>query len=182
MTLKLPRISATPPDWAKFQVWWQQVCEAIERNEAAQSALFDELETQLDSNSDAVRRLAILSSYTIPTLTLSAADAGTDVTITIAAHVRQYGDSTSIGVAGGTITGLGYSTTYAVYYDDETREDVAPVYAATTDLETAQANYESGRHYVGTVPAPAALGSPATGGAPPPGSGYTAGSGGINIS
>lgn len=181
MTLQLPRLSPIQPPWQDFQVWWQQVCEAIEANEAAQTSLFDELEAQLDASQAAIVMLAIGFSYTIPTLVLTATDAGADVTITIADHDRRYGDGEVLEITGDTLTGLSYSTNYAVYYDDVARTDPSPVFHATTNLQTAQANYIDGRHYVGTVATPAAAGAPTTGGAPPAGSGYTAGAGSISI-
>lgn len=183
MALNLPPLPEFEPSWATFQAWWQEIRAAIEENEAAQALLFDAIEETLGSGgAGVVGRLAILGSFSIPTLVLTATDAGANVTISVASHIRRYGDGTSISVSGGNLTGKSYSTKYAVYYDDDTREDTTPAYVATTDLEEAQHNYEAGRHYVGTVTTPAALGLPTTGGSPPAGSGYTAGAGAINIS
>lgn len=175
MTLQLPPLPEFQPRWEDFQAWWQQIKEAIERNEEAQQILFDELDEAIDGSNGLVGRAAILGSFSIPTMILTATDAGADVTITVASHVRRYGDTSELAVTGGSLTGKAYSTTYAIYYDDETRADAAPTFVATTDLETAQHNYVAGRHYVGTVTTPAAAGGPTTGGSPPAGSGYTAG-------
>ena len=146
---------------------------------------FAELEAQITSLSSTVsdlqatiRRDSISASFTVPTLVATAADAGSDVTITMIAHERQYGDETSVSVDGGSITGQPYSTTVAVYYDDEDREGGAVTYAATTDLKTAQNNHVAGRHYVATLTTPAAAAPPTSGGSPPPGSGYSGSGGG----
>lgn len=174
MTLQLPRrppFATTPGD---DQVWWQQVCEAIEANEGLQEAVFDELEEQLLTTRAVVARLAIGFSYTVPTLAITAADVGANVTITIAAHDRYYGDGAIIEVDAGTITGKAFSTVYGIYYDDTTREDPSPSYQATTNLQVAQANYVEGRHYVGTITTPADGAGATQAGAPPAGSGYTA--------
>lgn len=182
MPLQLPPLPEFEPTWPTFMTWWQQVKEAIERNEEAQQLLFDAIQGILgDEGTGVVGQLAILGSFSIPTLVLTASDAGADVTIAIAAHIRRYGDGTAVPVGASSLTGKAYSTTYAIYYDDETRENPAPTYVATTDLEEAQHNYEVGRHYVGTVTTPAAAGGPTTGGSPPAGSGYTAGASAVNI-
>lgn len=182
MALQLPPLPEFEPEWGTFQIWWQQVKEAIEENERGQQILFDYIQETLGEEGEGVvGRLAILGSFSIPTLVLTASDVGTDVTITIASHIRQYGDGTSISVSGGSLTGKSFSTKYAVYYDDPTREDTSPTYVATTDLEEAQHNYEVGRHYVGTVTTPADGGAATTGGSPPAGSGYTAGASAVNI-
>lgn len=112
---------------------------------------------------------SLANSY--PTgLTLSAADAGTDATITVSSHTRVYGNGTSVSVAGGTITGQPYSTTLYVYYDDPARAGGTVTYQATTsDTTAAQAG---NRHVVGQVTTPAAAGGPAPGKpVRPPGSG-----------
>ena len=182
MPLQLPPLPEFQPRWEDFQAWWQQIKEAIERNEEAQSLLFDAIDEVLgDAGTGVVGQVAIPGSFTIPTLVLTATDVGANVTIAVASHVRRYGDGTELAVTGGNLTGKSYSTTYGVYYDDETRADATPSFVATTDLETAQHNYVAGRHYVGTVTTPAAAGGPTTGGSPPAGSGYTAGAGAVNI-
>ena len=118
------------------------------------------------------RQAAIHGSYTVPGLACTASDAGSNVTVTVAAHSRRYGDETSLSISTGTITGLTYSTAYAVYYDDKTRKLNNPTFIATTNLSIAQNNYIEGRHLVGTFTTPAALGVATKGGVVPPGSGY----------
>ncbi len=167
MTDRLPRLGSTQPPWGQFQVMWQQMVEKIEGR-------IDDLEA-------AELRVAIGQSFTVPTLMLTATDAGASATITIANHRRVYSDGTALDVTGGTITGLAYSTNYAVYYDDDGRSDATPAYVATTDLKEGQSNYVAGRHYAGSVRTPAALGAATTGGVPPPGTGYSGGSTSITI-
>ena len=176
MPLILPPMPEYEPSWATFQAWWQEVKDAIENNEAAQQLLFDTINDVLgEGSSGVVGRVALLASYTIPTMVITATDVGANVTIAIAPHIRRYGNGNEISVAGANFTGKSYSTKYAIYYDDETMQDTSPSYQITTDLETAQYNYEGGRHYVGTVTTPAAAGPASTAGAPPAGSGYTGG-------
>lgn len=39
MTLRLPRLGPGPPDWGRFQAWWEEVARAIETQEGAQDDL-----------------------------------------------------------------------------------------------------------------------------------------------
>lgn len=184
MALQLPPLPEFEPRWEAMMTWWQQVKEAIERNEEAQQILFDQIDTALGAGADGsgiTPRLAILGSFPIPTMILTGSDAGATATISIAAHVRHYGDGTEVAVAAGSVTSLAFSTVYGVYYDDATLADSVPTFEATTDLETAQHNYSPGRHYVGTITTPANGAGNTTGGAPPAGSGYTAGQGSVVI-
>lgn len=164
-----------------MQGWWEEVCQAIETAVTNQQAAFDQLDELVTADGGLSTQVAIASSFPVPTMTLSAADVGSDVTITIASHTRFYPEDTQLAITGGAITGLAFSTTYGVYYDDSTRADGTPSFQATTDLETAQSNYSEGRHYVGTVVTPADGAGPTTGGAPPPASGYTAGTSAVVI-
>lgn len=115
---------------------------------------------------------AISSSFIDPSSVLTGEDAGTDARIVVANHRRQYGDGTGIDLTGTTLTGLSYSTTYSVYYDNAARDDDTPTFVATTLGGTARANYAVGRHFVGSVT------TPASGGAPSPGDDYTPPGGG----
>lgn len=97
--------------------------------------------------------------------TITATDAGANVTITISAHTRYYpqanGTTTSVAVSGGSVTAQPYSTLIYIYYDDPTRVGGAVTYLATTSsLTAAQAG---ARHTVGSVTTPAALAAPAGG-------------------
>jgi hypothetical protein len=163
---------------------WQRTVEKIE-------AAFTDLSTQLaaiqaaqtaaataDTKATAAaREAARINSYTEPTNMLSAADAGSDASITIGAHDRIYPvqgtiDVPDLTLVGGSITGLAFSTEYHVYYDDTTLSDTTPNYLATTTRATAQVGAAAGRHFVGTITTPADGGGGTTGtGTFPPGGG-----------
>lgn len=109
-----------------------------------------------------------LTTSGVSGLTLTATDAGANVTITVSAHTRVYGDGTSVAVSGGSITGLAYSMAFYIYYDDALRAGGAVTYQATTSQATGAQT--GNRHALGAVTTPAALGAP-VGGNPnlPPG-------------
>ena len=94
---------------------------------------------------------------------ISAADVGSDVTITVAAHNVVY-DNGAVAYNSGTITGLSFSTRYYVYTDDPTKAGGAVTYSASTTATDVTTN--SGRYYVGEVltPADGAAAEPGTGG------------------
>lgn len=119
---------------------------------------------------DAAQQQTDLANSYVDANPLSASDAGSDATISIAAHSRIYGGGASVAVDAGSVTGLAYSTTYWVYYDDPARAGGAVVYQVTTS-ETVAAQ-TGDRHVVGAARTPAALAPPNTG-APvrPPGAG-----------
>lgn len=102
----------------------------------------------------------LANSY-VTGLTMTATDAGTNVTITISAHSRVYGDGTTVAVSAGSVTGLPYSTIERVYYDQPSRAGGTVSYQATTSASTAAQTGD--RHSVGAVTTPAALGSPKPG-------------------
>jgi len=106
------------------------------------------------------------ASATVPTNILTATDAGSSVTIGVLLHDRQYGDGTSVSLTANpsAITGLAYSTLYAVYYDDTGYSGGAQTYHATTTLKTAQPEKVNGRHYCGQITTPAPAAPPVTGG------------------
>lgn len=181
MAFTLPRLPPTAVTPEDMQVWWQQVVEAIEAQENTQNGLIADLAAaqaditaaQADITA-AIRDIARLSSYTAPTNVVTAADVGTDATITIAGHDRIYPGSfvPDLTVVGGSITGKAFSTTYYIYYDDPTLADTTPVFLATTDIATAQVGAADGRHFVGFVTTPAdGGGSTSGGGGRPPGGG-----------
>lgn len=140
----------------------------LNKMQASAKALADSAQTTATSASTtaaAVQRdSAIGLGWTAPGNVLSATDAGSNVTITIAAHTRKYGDATSVSVSGGTLTGLDYSTKYYVYYDDANRTGGSETYHATTDPNTSQPNAATGRHSLGKITTPAAGGSDTSGG------------------
>lgn len=103
----------------------------------------------------AAKEASIVNSGTTG-LTMTATDAGTSVTVSISAHNRMYGDGTSVAVNGGSITGLPYSSSVRVYYDQASRAGGAVTYQFTVD--PAAPPIQSGdRHSVGAVATPAAL-------------------------
>lgn len=112
---------------------------------------------------------ALANSY-VETNPLTATDAGTNATITVAAHNRIYGDGTTVAVSGGSITALSYETLYYVYYDQPSRAGGSVTYLTTTDASVAAQTGD--RHVVGSALTPAG-GAPPVDGSPvrPPGSG-----------
>jgi hypothetical protein len=111
-----------------------------------------------------------LTNSSVSGLTLTATDAGTDVTINISAHTRIYGDGTSVSVSAGSVSGVAYDTYYYIYYDQASRVGGAVTYEVTTDPTVAA--QVGDRHVVGGVQTPA-LGEANNDGDPllPPGSG-----------
>jgi hypothetical protein len=125
---------------------------AIVANNAAATAL---------NAAQTVTNVSAISNSFVTGVTITATDAGSNVTLTISAHTRVYGDGSSVAVSAGSITGLPYSTLEYVYYDDAARVGGAVTYLATTSSATAaQAGI---RHTVGSATTPAALGAPISG-------------------
>jgi hypothetical protein len=122
-----------------------------------------------------VREAARINSYPQPTNVLTATDAGATASIVIANHARVYPVQGTykvpdVAITGTTLTGLAFSTTYAVYYDDTTLADTTPNFLTTTDLTIAHAGAAAGRHVVGTITTPADGAGDTTGeGGRPPG-------------
>ena len=164
----------------KMLTWSQRVAEQIEKAFADQQAQIDAI-TAAQAAANAAQTTAntaktndkISASWTSPGAILSASDAGSDATVTIAGHTRKYGDATSAAVTGASITGLSYSTTYFIYYDDPTTAGGAVTFHATTDPNVAAYNAASGRHNCGSVTTPASGGGSTSGGVIPPGGNYS---------
>lgn len=197
MARLLDRLQAANMSDRGIQTWAQRVCEQIETaftdleaqvaSIAAAQAAADAAQADADAaqttantaNSTAntattniatvKRDDAISTSWTSPGAILTAADVGSDCTITIAAHTRKYSDATSVSVNGGTITGRAFSTVYYIYYTQTSRAGGAVSYLSTTDPNTAQPNAAAGRHYCGKVTTPADGGASTEGGYTPPG-------------
>jgi len=186
MSLSLPRFQANAPlvddngnPSQAFHIWWNTFASSLEKafNDlsdnvaaiAAAQAAANAAQTTANTTKTTDK---ISASATVPSVVVSASDAGSSATITIAPHTRQYGDGTALVAAGGSITGLAYSTEYAIYYDDPTTANTTPTYHATTALNNAQPNFIVGRHYVDQVTTPAAGGGSVSGGGiKPPGGG-----------
>lgn len=160
-----------------FQVWADTFLTQLEEVPAIQEALGDvEAATvaaqdaadlaiaaaaSADQAADDSAAATALQNSWVSGLTITATDAGADVTITISAHTRNYADGTSVAVTGGSLTGRAYSTLYYVYYDQASRAGGAVTYASTTSSTTAAQTGD--RHTVGQVTTPAALGGPVGG-------------------
>lgn len=86
-----------------------------------------------------------------PATPLTATDAGSTATISIAAFT-QYFDFGSVSYNSGSITGLAFSTKYHVYCDDPNYAGGAVTYVATTTYTNAIA---AGRNYIGSITTPA---------------------------
>jgi hypothetical protein len=117
--------------------------------------------TTAQSSATAASAASALATSGTSGLTITATDAGADVTISISAHTRVYGDGTSVSVSSGSVTGLAYSTIYYIYYDQASRLGGAVTYVATTSQTTAAQTAD--RHSLGTVTTPAS-GFPANSG------------------
>jgi hypothetical protein len=118
---------------------------------------------------------AIAGSYTRGVAgSLVQTNAGSSVTVTIPSHTRVYpAPYPEVTVAGGTLTGLAYSTTYIIYYDDPELDGGQVTYTATPVL--ADGYYSATnpyRHDIGFLVTMNASGNGGgTGGSGPGGSG-----------
>jgi hypothetical protein len=114
-----------------------------------------------ENAAEAATDQSALASSGVSGLSITANDAGSNVTITISAHTRIYGNGISVSVAGGSLTAQPYSTDIYIYYDDAARTGGAVTYQATTSIATAAQT--GNRHSLGAVTTPAALGAPVDG-------------------
>lgn len=188
MARRLDRLQAANMGKQGLLTWAQRVCEQIETAldgideelgalaaaQAAQASAdaAQTTATAAQTTADTVQRDdAIADSITIPGEILTATDAGTDATITIANHTRQYNDGLSRAITGASITALSYSTLYYIYYDKTTRAAGAQTYHATTTAKTALPATAAGRHFCGSITTPGSGGGGTTGGYTPPSGG-----------
>lgn len=182
MALRLPRLqreTALVEDTKRptlvFMRWWDSVAaqveiaingiqDALTAAGIAQTAA-ENAQTAADAAAAAAsaaqasatsgNEVASLTNSGVTGLTLTATDAGSDATVSISAHTRVYGDGTTVSVNSGTLTGLSYSETYYIYYDDPTRAGGAVTYlSSTSEADGIQAG---DTHLVGLVTTPAAL-------------------------
>jgi hypothetical protein len=201
---KLDRLNDNNSKGLAFKRLWQKNCEITESNfddltaaqaaiTAAQAAITAQLALIVAAQADAdtaqadataaARESARISSYPNPGSVLTAADVGTDCTITIANHVRVYPvqgsiDVPDVSITGGALTGKAFSTRFYIYYDDTTLAVTAPTFVATTSSATSQVGAAAGRHFLGFVDTPADGGAPTDGeGGSPPGGGGGSGGG-----
>lgn len=186
MAFELPHLPMIGLTDEQMQIYWQKLVEAIEAQENSQNDIIATLNDTVADLAAAIANIStvtmnqkIATSWTVPENLITATDAGTDATISVASHARLYGDGTKVDpVAAHTFTGQAYNTTYGIYYDDPTTADATPTYQITTTLARAQNNFATGRHRVGEVTTPVAAGAPSYGGTVPAGSGYSVGSSG----
>lgn len=166
---------------AQFQALWQRTVENIEAAlaqlqdqidliaaaqaaaDAAQTAAdtataaaaaADAAATTAQGAADTANSTSALANSGVTGITITATDAGSSATVNISSHTRVYADGTSVSVAGGSVTGLGYSTFYYIYYDQPSRAGGSVTYQATTSEATAAQTGD--RHTVGSVTTPAA--------------------------
>lgn len=92
---------------------------------------------------------------------LTATDAGSNATVSVASHTVQFGFGT-VAYNAGSVTGLNYSTLYYIYTDDPDYEGGAVSYLATTNPLLVTAG--NGRYYLGKITTPAAAGGDTGGG------------------
>lgn len=182
MTLILPRLPPQQPEWSAFQIWWQQVVEAIETQEAAQDdaiaaiaaaqAAADAANAAADAANDAAESItaenslanSFVENFTPPLV--SSDNAGL---VTIANHDRHYADGTVVAVTGDTLaTGEASGTVVYIFYAQPSRAGGVVTYQYS--LDEADAAQLGDTHNVGAVEVPAA--GTASGGYPrPPGYG-----------
>lgn len=180
--LRIPLIDADGRPSVAFQNFWQTFAEAIEANDALQEAQIEAIEAanaaataaneaaataqtaadEADTAATALTAEQILVNSYITGVTVTATDAGSDATINITAHTRNYGDGSAVSVNAGSITGLSYATFYYIYYDDADRSGGVVPYEVTTD--DAVAVQSGARHVVGSVTTPAAAAGDTGGG------------------
>lgn len=112
-------------------------------------------------SAEAAAAAQALASSGTTDLTLTAADVGASVTITISGHNRVYGDGTAVSVSGAILTGRAYNTTYYIYYNDPARAGGSVTYQTSTDENDA---IQAGSiHSVGEVLTPIAADPPQNG-------------------
>lgn len=200
MPLTLPRLPQTEPTYAQWQIWWQQVAEAIELQEQRQDEAFEALEaavaaiTAAQAAADAANAAAAaaqtaaddvqaaadnivegdsLAKSFVSGATIAANDAGASATATISAHTRHYPqpDGSTIDVAVNGGSVTGLAYSTAYFiYYDDAARAGGAVTYQATTSDTTAAQLGD-RHVVGRVVTPAAAAAP-TGGVytRPPGS------------
>lgn len=112
--------------------------------------------------------LTSLGGYTSDDTVISAADVGSDATITITGFTLELPDANgvlkSVSYGGGTVTGRAFSTLYHIWINDPGQDGAAsPTYVSSSSVQTyaSDVNY----YYVGAVTTPANGAAPSSGGA-----------------
>jgi hypothetical protein len=114
------------------------------------------LDTHVIDGTARKARTAGHSSYRPTSNPITATDAGSNATVSIASHTMRVGGS-SISNNSGSVSGLSYGTLYYIFYDDANFAGGAVTYQSTTTKETAL-NGDS-RFFVGSVTTPPATGA-----------------------
>ena len=98
-------------------------------------------------------------SYRPTSNPLTATDAGSNATVSIASFTMRTSSKGDISINSGSVTALSYGTLYYIYYDDSTLAGGAVSFNATTTQSTALNG--AGRFFVGSIITPVS-GAPAT--------------------
>jgi hypothetical protein len=118
----------------------------------------------LDNVADSTTRFAQTAgglTYRPTSNPLSATDAGSNDTVSIAAFTMRCTGHADVSVSSGSITALSRSTLYYIYYDDATLAGGAVTFNAATTKETALNG--AGRFFVGSITTPVASGAATVG-------------------
>jgi hypothetical protein len=175
--VKLPRIKSSLPivdsQGRVNNLFLRALNEVIEAAESQIGALQAAVDAQAAAASAAasaatantaatnVTNATALANSFVTGLTITATDAGSNATITISGHTRNYADGTSVSVTGGSITALAYSTDYWIYYDQASRAGGTVTYVASASV--VGNGTAPDRHFVGAVRTPAGGGGPSNG-------------------
>lgn len=177
--IKLPRL---PVNWKEqpqlFERYWDDAMSSIETTLnailaipeiAAAVAAAQAAAAAAQAAADSVTADTSIASSYVTGLTLEAFNDGADCHVDISAHMRVYGDGTTVAVNGDTIPALPFDTIVRVYYDQASRAGGAVAYQWTSDAATAAQTGD--RHSVGAVvtPRPTEPGSVLGGGVQAPG-------------
>lgn len=154
----------------QMQTHWQGFAERIEQRFSDIEDVLAQVQ-QAQATAAAAQQTAnetaeadsLAKSFPTPSTILSATSDGT---ITISTHTRVYGNSSTVSVNGGSLTGWTQGQFVQVYYEDAARAGGAVTYQGTTDV-IAQAG---SRHIIGGVTIPLSGALPNDGWPPfPPG-------------
>jgi hypothetical protein len=185
MALNLPRLPQTEPTYPQWQVWWQQVAEAIETqiigledaiaaiaaaqaaadsaNAAAASAnaaagVAQTAADDAQATATAITEESALAGSYVTGLTMGATDAGANATITLSAHTRKYPqpDGTTVDVAVNGGSITGRAYDTLYYvYYDDAARAGGAVTYLSTTTEATAAQIGD-RHTVGAIRTPVA--------------------------
>ncbi len=110
MSFRLPRMPATQPDWQRFQIWWQEVVEAIEAQEDTQDQALADIQASLAlANSSLALIQSIIAANATPSMGGgsgggTAASDNTLAAFNSASHAAISDELTVVAGAGGVVT------------------------------------------------------------------------------